>query len=246
MSNSLTEQLSELNNKLLSTTFLFKEGSKLRIFLVEKGGIDDKKYYTLAEIMLGLKSIIRQETLFDLNNPKIILCSPQLEESLDRKAIHVSQFRNEVLKHLIVAYNQPLLKNMLIGQKWMNRQEDWHPIWNTLKLERLERSHSRLVEMTREINILSSMTRDRIFKPKPEFLNVLHLAPGADQNQITFTLPEITELLTKYILSRKEDIFDRRSILIAMVQNDPLGTAFGVKAFHRDQVMTLLLKQVDF
>ena len=100
--------------------------------------------------------------------------------------------------------------------------------------------------MTREINILSSMTRDRIFKPKPEFLNVLHLAPGADQNQITFTLPEITELLTKYILSRKEDIFDRRSILIPMVQNDPLGTAFGVKAFHRDQVMALLLKQVDF
>ena len=246
MSSGLAEQLSELNHKLLNTTFLFRQGSQLRTYLLEKRGIDDKKYYTLAVIMLGLKAIIREETMFDVNNPKIVLCSPQLEEALNRKAVHISQFRNEVLKHLIVAYNQPLLRNILIGQRWMSRQEDWHPIWNTLKLERLEQAHNKLMEMTKEINILSSMSRERIFKPKPEFLNVLHLAPGAEQDQTMFTLPEITESLTRYILSRKEAIFDRRNKLIAIVQDDPLGVAFGVKAFHRNQVMSLILKQIEF
>ena len=54
----------------------------------------------------------------------------------------------------------------------------------------------------------------------------------------------MTLLLSKYILARKKEIFDPRNIKLALVGNDPLGDAFGVKAFHRCQVNNLLRSQL--
>ena len=245
MSNNLTYQLSELNYKLLNTVFLFKEGSKLRTFLLNKGAIDkDKKYLTLAVIMLALKKIIKDERLYDENNTKIILCSQELEEAINRKAMHSSEVRNEVIKQLLIAYNQPYLRNLLIGQNWMQRQEEWHPIWNTLHLQRIEASHNTILQLTDELNIINSIAAHSKFIPKPNFLKVLHLAPGINREQTSFTFSEITRLLSSYILSKREEIFDKRDITIAIVKDDLLGIAFGVKAFHRNQLVSLLSKQL--
>ena len=79
---------------------------------------------------------------------------------------------------------------------------------------------------------------------KPDFLYVIRLAPGANQRQNVFTLSEITFLFTQYILSRRNLIFDHRNKLVALVENDPLGKAFGVKAFHRDQALRLIHTQI--
>ena len=68
------------------------------------------------------------------------------------------------------------------------------------------------------------------------FWQVVQLVPGTDLKQTIFTYDEVTLLLSKYILSRKDDIFDPRNIKLALVANDPIGDAFGVKAFHRCQV----------
>lgn len=65
---------------------------------------------------------------------------------------------------------------------------------------------------------------------------VVQLVPGTDPKQTIFSYEEVTLLLSKYILSRKDDIFDPRNIKLALVANDPIGDAFGVKAFHRCQV----------
>ena len=51
---------------------------------------------------------------------------------------------------------------------------------------------------------------------------------------------QVTLLLSKYILARKDKIFDPRNIKLALVANDPIGEAFGVKAFHRCQVKYVL------
>ena len=245
MSNKLTYQLSELNYKLLNTVFLFKEGSKLKTFLLDKEAIDkDKIYHTLAAIMLALKKIIKDEKLYDENNTKIILCSQELENAIDRKAMHSSEVRNEVIKQLLIAYNQPYLRNILIGQNWMQRQEEWHPIWNTLHLERIEASHNTILQLTDELNIINSIPAHNRFIPTPNFLKVLHLAPGINKERTTFTFPEITCLLSSYILSKQNEIFDKRDIKIAIVKDDLLGIAFGVKAFHRNQVMSLVSKQL--
>ena len=111
--------------------------------------------------------------------------------------------------------------------------------------EKLEEAHTKVVQIAKEINLWNSVTKERVFKPKPSFLKVLRSVPGTDQTQTKFTFSEITDLTSKYILLRKDHIFDIRSIRIAIVQNDPLGVAFGVKAFHRNQIMALMLKQLE-
>ena len=82
------------------------------------------------------------------------------------------------------------------------------------------------------------------FTLKPGFLKVLGSAPGADPNKQIFSYEDVTSLLSKYILSRKDNMFDPRNIKLALVADDPLGKAFGVKAFHRCQVNNLLKKQL--
>ena len=62
-----------------------------------------------------------------------------------------------------------------------------------------------------------------------------------DFHNISF---QITRLLSAYILSKKHLIFDKRNIKLALVENDPLGKAFGVTAFHRCQVTALLRTQL--
>lgn len=51
-------------------------------------------------------------------------------------------------------------------------------------------------------------------------------------------------MLSSYILSKKATIFDSRNIKLALVKDDPLGDAFGVAAFHRCQVNSLLRQQL--
>ena len=59
-----------------------------------------------------------------------------------------------------------------------------------------------------------------------------------------FTYEEVTLILSKYILSKKETLFDQRNIKLAIIKGDPLGEAFGVDAFHRCQVNALLRTQL--
>ena len=59
---------------------------------------------------------------------------------------------------------------------WVQRQERYHPSWIT--------QHS-----------------PPLFMLKPDFLHVMRLTPGSDQNQLHFTLPQEKELLTRYIIS---------------------------------------------
>jgi hypothetical protein len=47
---------------------------------------------------------------------------------------------------------------------------------------------------------------------------------------------QVAMLLSKYIMCHKDRFFDLRNIKVALVENDLLGTAFKVRAFHRTQV----------
>ena len=82
------------------------------------------------------------------------------------------------------------------------------------------------------------------FYVKPHFLRVLRKVAGVDKSQILFTYKEVTSYLSQYILDNKDRFFDDRNIKIAHVEQDILGIAFNVKAFHRTQVTTLLRNQL--
>ena len=51
-------------------------------------------------------------------------------------------------------------------------------------------------------------------------------------------------LISKYILARKDEIFDARNIKVTLVETDPIGAALGVKSFHRCQIYTLVRSQL--
>ena len=65
-----------------------------------------------------------------------------------------------------------------------------------------------------------------------------------DQAKMIFTYQEITDRLSTYILKHKDRLFDKRNISVALVENDPLGIALQVRAFHRSQIHTLLQPQL--
>ena len=206
----------QLNTNLLNTIFQFNPRSKLKRFLVRKTG-GEKTYYSLAEILTSLKNIIRKEEMFDQANPSIILCSTGLERALDMKALHVTEIRDLVLSQITKAPDQTLGESSI-----------------------------RQIGIIRTANISTTTYTNKYakFTLKPKFLKVLQLVPGTNPKQTVFSYEEITNLLLKYIISRKNEIFDPRNIKLALVADDPIGEAFGVKGFHRCQVNNLLRSQL--
>ena len=47
----------------------------------------------IVQVLTVLKNVIRGEGQFDEKNPSIIMCSPDLEEALNMKALHVTEIR---------------------------------------------------------------------------------------------------------------------------------------------------------
>jgi hypothetical protein len=97
----------ELNKNLLNTLFKFNPLAKLKSFLIGKTGVE-KTYYSLAEILTILKNIIRGEGMFDHANPSVILCSPELEQALNMRALHVTEIRDLVLSQITRVPDQSL------------------------------------------------------------------------------------------------------------------------------------------
>ena len=211
----------ELNKKLLSTLFNVKP--KFNTFLFNKTGVE-RSYYTLIEIFIILKKIIREEKLFDQTNPSIVMCSPELEEAINVKALHVTQIRNYVLSQLTPT--QITVPNIFQAtNEGIDARNDVHP-----------------TPVTHSLN--THLMNDSKFLLKPRFLNVLRSVHGCDQTKTIFTYQEVLSLFSLYILSRKDEIFDHRNIELALVENDPIGGVFGVKVFHRCQVNKLLSSQL--
>ena len=227
----------ELNKNLLNTLFKFNPLSKLKCFLVSKTGVE-KTYYSLAEILTILKNIIKGEGMFDHANPSVIICSPELERALNMKALHVTEIRDLVLSQITKVPDQSLRKTTNISRTNLNFKVKRESNQQT------QQQHSSRITRTANISTAIFTDKKAKFTLKPKFLKVVRLVPGINNTQTVFSYEEVTLLLSKYILARKKEIFDPRNIKLALVGNDPLGDAFGVKAFHRCQVNNLLRSQL--
>merc|ERR1719209_2172965 len=224
------------NRNLLNTMFKFKKDAPLQQFIHDITKVQ-KNYYSLAEILTILKDVISSEKMFDERNPSVIICSKPLEAALDQKALHVTEVRDLVIQQLEQLADQSL--------------RDPQPP------QRLHTSQARpqttrgpaqtappTVVRTASIATNVQTNKDTKFRLKPLFLEVVRTVDEVNPKQTVFTYEEITSILSKYILSKKNAIFDTRNIKLALVENDPLGKAFGVTAFHRCQVNALLRTQL--
>ena len=190
----------------------FKTNSTLEQFLLQKTG--NKEKFTFKQILIALKNVIRSEELYDPRNPSVVLCSQELERTLNMRALHVSELPNLVISQI------------------ENTEEIKYPGYLIFK-----NSHS---NQTKRFYGNPNVK----FGLQPDFMAILRTVEGCDQTKTIFSYKEILELLSRYICSKRETIVDPRNVKMALVENDPLGKVFKVKAFHRCQVLTLLDQQL--
>jgi len=226
----------EQHRSLLNSIFKFKPTSLLHSFITIKTGVN-KSLFTLAEILTILKDTIRGEGLYDEKNPAIILCSGDLEEALNMKALHVTEIRDLVLSHLIMLENDEFLKEHCDSVTFA-------PAPNYISSNQNSVSTTGRLMQTANTSTYVVTDKRAKFTCKPLFLAVLRTLPETDKNKLVFTYEEVAILLSTYILKHKNRLFDPRNIKLALVKGDLLGEAFGVSAFHRCQVNNFLRDQL--
>ena len=163
----------------------------------------------------------------------MILCDVFLEDALEVKAVHVSEVRDFIMKQL------PLIEE---EEKTGECNCPSHGVTETFHLPSWGSPSANAV--IARVSMNQDFDVEGKYLVKPEFLKVLHSIKGVNPEQRVFQYTELTELLSKYILSKKDLLFDGRNIRVAVVENDDLGKAFGVKAFARCQVPSLLRAQL--
>ena len=209
----------ELNQICLYSRYRFKPDSKLREYLFMKTKVK-RSYYLLVEIMEKLKVILRSEKLYDLKNPSIIMCDSDLEMALNMKDLHVTEIRHQILKQLTLVKQQKWLKNY--------RKE------NTFS-QRASTSNASTTIVP---------DKDAKYNVKPPLMELLR-TECEEKNKATFTYKEVVHLLFKYLLKRRETLFDPGNLKVVRVHEDPLGRALGgIARFHRCQVPNLLRAQL--
>ena len=205
----------ELNHYLLHTMFEFKPASKLNNFLISKTGVN-KSYYSLIDILLILRDVIKRESLFDPGNVSVIFCSGELEDTLNVRAFHLSQLRALILAHVTKLQSVTL-------------DDDPTP--------------TRIIRHA-SLSMCSRTNKDARFTLKPAFLKVIQSVQGTNLGKTVFTYSEIRTLLSMYIVSRKDQLFDQRNIELALVDKDLLGEAFKLAGFHKSQLPKLIQGQL--
>ena len=165
----------------------------------------------------------------------VFLCSVGLEGVLDKKERHVTEIRDVVLKELVKVSDQNLRDGFPQSKKIIS---DGSTNRVTTSDDTLQNKplYQRVMSVFTDVN-----TR---FTVKPKLLSVIRIVPETDQTKCIFTYKEVMVLISKYILARKDEIFDARNIKVALVETDPIGAALGVKSFHRCQINNLVRSQL--
>lgn len=232
----------------------FKATSKLHRYLTYQcpGFVNiSQNEYTLYDLLLALKKVISSNKLFDPHNPFIILCDANLEDALEVKYAHTTDIKDFVLKQMDTVNNLPgapptsdtpqasepstppaSTSTAAIPLSSTNIL----PIWGSMS--------ANVVVAIQKVSA-QSFDIEGFYTLTPAFLDVIRSIDGVPQDKTVFHYRELTNLLSQYIMANKTALFDMRNIRVCYVANDPLGQAFGVKAFVRGQVTALLRAQLE-
>ncbi len=81
-----------LNSFGLDSHYIFKENSTMELYLLSKGMLGQSSY-TLRELLDRLKIIIRDEKLFNIHYPAMIVADPALVTALGKETAYVTEVR---------------------------------------------------------------------------------------------------------------------------------------------------------
>jgi hypothetical protein len=115
-SNSPQSISNEINQQVLHSKYKFRENAPLKEYLRQRVPVF-REVHTLREVLMMLQIIIRDNFLFDENNPSMIVGDPPLEAALGKKEVDVSKIRSVVHRQLtlVEVCPGPLAANVLAG-----------------------------------------------------------------------------------------------------------------------------------
>lgn len=185
------------------------------------------------------------EKLFDETNPSIVMCNQELEDVFDMKALHETQIQNVIQKHI-------KMKKKVKQRSVVIKNENHHQ--NNIK-KNVVRKCNKIYCKEEGLNCcqhsLSEYSKEEIEEKRKEMeqhylidIDLLHVLNPGNLDTRHFTFYDTFALLSKYLISKRNQIFDRRNILVAIIKDDPLRSVFNVNAFSRSQVTQILKKKM--
>ncbi len=206
--------------------YTFKEGAPLKIYLLRKrpGMLfrEGKDVVSMSELLFILRDIIIAEKLYDRRNWSMVITDAALEVALNVKMLSFGDIPDFVLKQLQLAPN--------------SNNNSAKPAPDAAAAAAKNNNDPSLYFLQEGRIVRPRIAPDTKFRVRQAFLAVLYTTPGATIGQQVFTYDELCKLLSRYILNRKDTFFDDRNVKVCICEGDFLGTAFGVRAFHRNQV----------
>ena len=195
----------ELNQITLYSRYRFKPLSKLREYLFIKTKVK-RSYYMLMEILEDLKVIVRSEKLYDPKNPSIIMCDPDLEIALNMKDLHVTEVREQILKQLTLL-----------------RQQSWRENFNAF-ISKSKSTSASSRPPAKTTNVPTTLVPDKEAKyiVKPSLMGLLRTeCEEKDRAKAAFKFEEVLKLLFKYLIRKRDTLFDARNHKVAQIHRDP-------------------------
>ena len=78
---------------------------------------------------------------------------------------------------------------------------------------------------------------------RAKLMKFIKTIDGMRKRKNEFTFKELFDIITTYISQKKEILIHNQNTQVVHIENDPLGRALGIKAFHTSQFVHLLKYQ---
>ena len=204
-----------MEHYLLSEIFIFKPNCKLKRF-IEKYTNTEIHSFTMMNMINKLNYITKTQNMHDINNPSIIICTPEMEEALNVKGLHSLELLSAVVEHIISDTRPPMYSNFAR-----------HPSANY----RISTSAEIAMEgpVTQHQNVMQEHIANNKYYLQESLQKLLNL------DETAHTMEKALEALTKYISTSQTIEVDERNPKIAFISNDPLGDILNMKALHTSQ-----------
>ncbi len=221
--------------------YLFRPNSPLKPYLHKhkpEKNIRHTTYFTTTEVTEWLKDIIFERGLYDDNNPGIVLCDKELEQALNVKALHSAETRQKVAEHL-VPERHPLARTPY-------PTPSFHPSRRYLTpTTTMENTGITLENRIPLVPFDKPIPPKQLFTLRNKFLEVLkHTRKMINKDQTIFTYDEAAWIFMQYIIQQKDTLIDERHRKVVICEDDKLGAAIGVRAFHHIQRLHVVRLQL--
>ena len=176
-------------------------------------------------------------------NVKNYLSSENISQDIKTFGQMLTCFKEIIMKKkLYYASNPRIIKpdqnlELLVNQKALSVDQFRDALLQEVKITKTDSSGR--VKIT-NIAELVFKPKDEKFRIKPKLRKLI--TGSSDDCVLSYT--QICSLLSKYIIERREELFDSRNIWVVVCQNHPLGLALESEAFHRREVQELLRNQL--